>query len=178
MAAAEIGRSDWAWAWWRAISPAHRVQDSTHPARGPAYGGEPFLLAGDIYTAPPWTGRCGWSWYTGSAGWLWRAGVESLCGVQVRQQLLRIEPCLPRDWPQVEVRLEGIRLRLAARGEDAARWRHEPGWRGALPARQWLPLAALRASADGGFYVIDLSAADDSGVSPRPTRPAATRHET
>lgn len=179
MAAAQIGRSDWAWAWWRAISPAHRVQDATHPARGPAYGGEPFVLAGDIYTAPPWTGRCGWSWYTGSAGWLWRAGVESLCGVQLRRQLLRIDPCLPRDWVQLEVRVQGIRVRLATRREDAARWRHEPGWRGALPVRQWLPLSALQGPAgDGGFFVVDLSALDDSALSPRPTQPAASRHET
>ncbi len=36
------------------------------------YGGEPYVLAGDIYANPDYNGRCGWSWYTGAAGWLYR----------------------------------------------------------------------------------------------------------
>jgi cyclic beta-1,2-glucan synthetase len=36
------------------------------------YGGEPYVLAGDVYANDNYYGKCGWSWYTGSAGWLYR----------------------------------------------------------------------------------------------------------
>ena len=158
MAAAAIGRADWAWDWWRAISPAHRVQT---PALHAAYGGEPFVLAGDVYSEAPWAGRCGWSWYSGSAGWLWRAAVETLCGVRVRRGSVWIDPCLPPSWSSVEVRVQGHRLRIVARRADARRWLDEPGCRGELRARQWLPLASLGA---GGFHVVVAGDADDAAA--------------
>ncbi len=156
MAAAGIGRADWAWGWWRAISPAHRVQD---PALQAAYGGEPFVVAGDIYSAAPWAGQCGWSWYSGSAGWMWRAAVETLCGVRVREAKVWIEPCLPPSWSSIEVRVHGSRLRVVARRADALRWLREPGCRGERGARAWWPLASL---ARDGFYVVVGGAPDDA----------------
>ena len=44
------------------LSPAHRARHATH---GAAYGIEPYVMAGDVYTQPPHVGRGGWSWYTG-----------------------------------------------------------------------------------------------------------------
>ena len=39
-------------------------------------------MAGDVYTAPPFVGRGGWSWYTGAAAWMYRAAVEAILGLR------------------------------------------------------------------------------------------------
>ena len=84
------------------LSPAHRAG---HPDRGPAYGLEPYVMAADVYSQPPYAGRGGWSWYTGAAGWMHRAAVESILGLQRHADGLVFTPCLPAHWPQAEVRL-------------------------------------------------------------------------
>ena len=100
MALSQLGDADGAWRVFTALSPAHRWAD---PARGARYALEPHVMAGDIYSQPPWAGRGGWSWYTGSAGWLARAAVESICGVVLAQGQLHITPGLPSHWPAVRV---------------------------------------------------------------------------
>ena len=84
------------------LSPAHRA---SHPTRGPAYGIEPYVMAGDIYSQPPYVGRGGWSWYTGAAAWLHRAAIESVFGLRQRSQSLSFTPCLPSHWSQAELTL-------------------------------------------------------------------------
>ena len=100
MAQAQTGDAQAAWDSFKAISPAHRSQ---HPARGPLYELEPYVTAGDIYGAAPYTGRGGWSWYTGSAAWLYRAALENLLGLKIRQGELSLTPCVPADWPSFDV---------------------------------------------------------------------------
>ena len=46
----------------------------------------------------PHVGRGGWTWYTGSAAWMYRLVVESLLGVRLEVDRLRIAPCIPADW--------------------------------------------------------------------------------
>jgi len=82
------------------LSPAHRA---SHSVRGPRYQLEPYVVAGDIYSQPPYVGRGGWSWYTGAAGWLHRAAIEAVCGLQLDASTLQLRPCLPEHWPQVEL---------------------------------------------------------------------------
>jgi len=48
-------------------------------------------------------GRGGWTWYTGSAGWMQRAGIESILGLRVEGDVLRLDPCIPRTWPQFAI---------------------------------------------------------------------------
>ena len=84
------------------LSPAHRAQ---HPVHGAAYEIEPYVMAGDVYTQPPYVGRGGWSWYTGSAAWMHRAAVESLFGLVQDAQTITFKPCLPTHWPQAEITL-------------------------------------------------------------------------
>jgi cyclic beta-1,2-glucan synthetase len=93
------------------LSPAHRAADAQ---RGPVYGLEPYVLAGDVYSQPPYVGRGGWSWYTGAAAWLHRAAIESLCGLQLEARRLVFRPCLPGHWPRVELTLtrQGRRMRF------------------------------------------------------------------
>jgi cellobiose phosphorylase len=67
------------------------------------YKVEPYVMAGDVYGAPPHAGRGGWTWYTGSSSWMYRVGLEAILGFRLRAGRLRIEPCVPRDWPRYEV---------------------------------------------------------------------------
>ena len=95
------GRDD-AYRYFTYLSPAHRA---SHPTRGPAYGIEPYVMAGDVYTHPPYVGRGGWSWYTGSAAWMHRAAIESIFGLQLGAQELWFKPCMPTHWPHAELTL-------------------------------------------------------------------------
>ncbi len=84
------------------LSPAHRARHASH---GAAYGIEPYVMAGDVYTQPPYVGRGGWSWYTGAAAWMHRAAIESIFGLQLGAAELRFTPCLPLSWPEAELTL-------------------------------------------------------------------------
>ncbi len=105
MAQARLGGPDAAaqvWASFTRLSPAHRA---AHATQGPRYGVEPYVMAGDVYSAEPYTGRGGWSWYTGAAAWLHRAALESIFGLRLQADVLSFEPCLPPHWPQAELTL-------------------------------------------------------------------------
>lgn len=105
------GDGDTAYRYFRDLSPAHRTSD---PGLGRTYGIEPYVMAADVYTQPPYVGRGGWSWYTGAAGWLHRAAIESILGLDLRADLLSISPCLPSDWPRAELvlRRDGRTMRF------------------------------------------------------------------
>ncbi|HVR81199.1 MAG TPA: hypothetical protein VHF02_03810, partial [Luteimonas sp.] len=63
------------------------------------YKVEPYVACADVYSVTPHVGRGGWTWYTGSAAWLYRAGLEAILGFQLEGRQLRVDPCIPRDWP-------------------------------------------------------------------------------
>uniref|UniRef100_UPI0040362EF8 GH36-type glycosyl hydrolase domain-containing protein n=1 Tax=Polaromonas sp. TaxID=1869339 RepID=UPI0040362EF8 len=126
MAQAQTGDTEAAWESFQALSPAHR---SRHPLRGPAYELEPYVMAGDVYSAPPYVGRGGWSWYTGSAAWLHRASLETLLGLSVRQGVLSLSPRVPAHWPAFE-----ITLRLEAEQVLSVRWQRDAAAAPAGPA--------------------------------------------
>ncbi len=71
-----------------------------------AYRVEPYVMAADIYSMPPHARRGGWTWYTGAAGWFYQAILESVLGVQVRDDSLSIKPCLPGHWNGFEIDLK------------------------------------------------------------------------
>jgi cyclic beta-1,2-glucan synthetase len=111
---------DIAYRYFKYLSPAHR---SRHATMGPAYGIEPYVVAGDVYTQAPYVGRGGWSWYTGAAAWLHRAAVESIFGLQLDARELSFTPCLPLHWPRAELRLtrDGRTMRFVfVRGDARA----------------------------------------------------------
>ena len=126
--------SEAAYRYFTYLSPAHRAQ---HPSLGGAYAIEPYVMAGDVYSHAPYTGRGGWSWYTGAAAWMHRAAVESIFGLRMDAHTLSFEPCLPSHWPQAELVLkrEGRRLRFVFTRAAAA----EPG-----KAQVLMPGQALR----------------------------------
>ncbi|HEX7477198.1 MAG TPA: glucoamylase family protein [Polyangiales bacterium] len=83
----------------RLLNPVLR---SANRADAERYRVEPYVLAGDIYSCSPWVGRGGWTWYTGAASWLWRLGVEAILGLRREAAGLRVEPCIPPNWPGFE----------------------------------------------------------------------------
>ncbi len=99
----DAGAGDQVWRYFRWLNPAHRAAD---PIQGEAYGLEPYVMAGDVYSQPPYVGRGGWSWYTGSAGWMHRAAIESMFGLHMESDTLFFTPCLPSHWQQVECTLD------------------------------------------------------------------------
>jgi cellobiose phosphorylase len=99
-AMAELGWHD------RAARLLERLTPVWHGARTDLYAVEPYVVAADIYGAPPHIGRGGWTWYTGSAAWLYRVALESVLGVTLEGgAMLRVRPCVPDDWPGYTVRL-------------------------------------------------------------------------
>ncbi len=94
--------TDSAYRYFKYLSPAHR---SRHPTHGAAYGIEPYVIAGDVYTHAPYVGRGGWSWYTGAAAWLHRAAIESIFGLRQEARELSFSPCLPAAWARAELSL-------------------------------------------------------------------------
>ena len=142
MAHAELGHHDAAWRMFTMLSPAHR---SNEPTQDAAYGLEPYVMAGDTYTQPPYVGRGGWSWYTGSAAWMHRAAVESLAGLQVRGDRVRLHPRLPAHWPRIVITLRREQrvhdFIVCAAGNDVGL--NEARQQGALPLAvdEWLVLS-------------------------------------
>jgi cyclic beta-1,2-glucan synthetase len=52
---------------------------------------------------PLLTGRGGWTWYTGAAGWMYRLTVETLLGLNLEGDHLRIAPCIPAHWESYKI---------------------------------------------------------------------------
>jgi cellobiose phosphorylase len=95
MAFAALGDSVRAWELTGMINP---VNHALTPEDTATYKVEPYVVAADVYALTPHTGRGGWTWYTGSAGWMYRLVVESLLGLQLEVDRLRLAPCLPLLW--------------------------------------------------------------------------------
>ena len=97
---AELGQGDRAESLFRLLNP---IYHGTTPEQVARYKVEPYAVAADIYSVPPYVGRGGWTWYTGSAGWMYRLGLEAILGLRRVGKWLRIDPCIPRDWSGYEL---------------------------------------------------------------------------
>jgi cellobiose phosphorylase len=95
MAFAEVGRVELAWELFSMINP---IAHGRMPEDIATYKVEPYVVAADIYSKPPHTGRGGWTWYTGSAAWMYRLIIETLLGVRLQNGRLRLVPRLPGTW--------------------------------------------------------------------------------
>ena len=95
MALALLGDTDRAWDLFALLNPIHHGATTDQIA---TYKVEPYVVAADVYAVAPHTGRGGWTWYTGSAGWMYRLLLETLLGVNLEGDQLRLTPSLPRKW--------------------------------------------------------------------------------
>jgi cyclic beta-1,2-glucan synthetase len=95
-ALAGLGRGDAAHAAFAQINPIAASQDK--------YRGEPYVVAGDVYSSHQHAGRAGWTWYTGSSSWMYRVGLEDILGIHREAASLRFNPCVPAAWKRFAVR--------------------------------------------------------------------------
>ena len=96
---ARLGDGDRAMELFALLNPANKGRTPEDVAR---YRAEPYVVAADVYSNPAHVGRGGWTWYTGSASWMYRIGIEELLGLTLNRGALRINPCIPKDWPRYE----------------------------------------------------------------------------
>jgi cellobiose phosphorylase len=96
-AAGDIAR---AWELFGLINPLHHGNTEAAIA---TYQVEPYVVAADVYTNPQHAGRGGWTWYTGSAGWMYQLVTESLLGIHLEVDELRIEPRIPASWRDLAI---------------------------------------------------------------------------
>ena len=101
MASAALGDNKRTWELFQMINPINhgKTKDQVD-----IYKVEPYVMAADVYAAPQHKGRGGWTWYTGSSGWMYQLIVESLLGINLEIDKLRISPCLPAEWKSFTVR--------------------------------------------------------------------------
>ena len=93
IAACRLGMADTADSLFKMINPIeHGSANSIE-----RYKGEPYAVAGDVYSVGRLAGRAGWTLYTGSAAWLYRAAVENILGIRKRETKLFVEPCTVLD---------------------------------------------------------------------------------
>ncbi|HET7218794.1 MAG TPA: glucoamylase family protein [Vicinamibacterales bacterium] len=100
MAFAQMGDGDHAQELFSLLNPINHTRNANEIQR---YRIEPYVVAADVYSQPPHTGRGGWTWYTGSASWMYRVGVASILGLRLENRALHINPCIPRSWPGFEM---------------------------------------------------------------------------
>jgi len=95
-----LGDSERAWELFSLLNPIHH---GSTPEQVATYKAEPYVVAADVYALPPHTGRGGWSWYTGAAAWMYRLLVETLLGINLEGDKLRLKPLLPAAWPACKI---------------------------------------------------------------------------
>ena len=100
MAFALMGENDRAWELFSLLNPIHH---GGNPKQIATYKVEPYVIAADVYAVAPHTGRGGWTWYTGSAGWMYRLLIETLLGVNLEGDQLRLNPRLPKSWATCKI---------------------------------------------------------------------------
>ncbi len=68
------------------------------------YRGEPYvysqMIAGKDAATP---GESKNAWLTGTAAWTFLTVSQGFCGVQPDYKGLRLDPCLPSDWPEIKI---------------------------------------------------------------------------
>jgi cyclic beta-1,2-glucan synthetase len=101
IAFALLGDHDRAWELVALLNPINHGATAKQIA---TYKVEPYVIAADVYAVAPHTGRGGWTWYTGSAGWMYRLLIETLLGLNLEGNRLRLTPRLPRSWTTCKIR--------------------------------------------------------------------------
>jgi cyclic beta-1,2-glucan synthetase len=100
MAFAAIGDGDRAWELLSLVNP---INHSPTPPAVATYKVEPYVAPADVYSNRRHVGRGGWTWYTGCAGWMYRLLTESLLGLRLEVDRLRLTPVLPNAWKSLKI---------------------------------------------------------------------------
>jgi cyclic beta-1,2-glucan synthetase len=97
---ARLGQGDRAMELFTMLNP---VMHGNTPDAVARYKVEPYVIAADVYSVEPHTGRGGWTWYTGSASWMYRLGIEAILGLRRKGNALHLDPCIPAEWSEYEL---------------------------------------------------------------------------
>jgi len=97
---AKLGQGEKAMQLFQILNP---IRHADTPEKAARYKVEPYVIAADIYSQPAHIGMGGWTWYTGSSGWMYRLGIEAILGISRVGEALKIDPCIPKDWPGFKV---------------------------------------------------------------------------
>jgi cyclic beta-1,2-glucan synthetase len=88
---------------WELLSLLNPINHGSSRDGIDVYKVEPYVIAADVYANPQHLGRGGWTWYTGSAGWMYRLIIESLLGLRLEVDHLRLQPLLPMQWKSLKI---------------------------------------------------------------------------
>ncbi len=97
---AKLGQGDRAEELFRLLNPIYHADT---PEKMEKYKVEPYEIAADVYSEPPYIGMGGWTGYTGSAGWMYRLGIEAILGITREKNQLILEPCIPGNWKEYSI---------------------------------------------------------------------------
>ena len=103
LALTKLGLTDKAVKYYNMINPINHSKTEFECMQ---YKTEPYVMSADIYIREPHGGRGGWSWYTGASGWMYRVGIENILGLQRHEKCYEINPCVPAEWNEYEIRLK------------------------------------------------------------------------
>ena len=101
IAEAMLGFGDKATELYRMINP---IEHSRTKAASQKYKVEPYVIPADIYGSENLLGRGGWTWYTGSSSWYYIAGIQYILGVNINNNVLSINPCIPKTWKEYSMK--------------------------------------------------------------------------
>ena len=96
-----LGFGDKATELYRMINP---IEHSRTKNAANKYKVEPYVIPADIYGVGNLAGQGGWTWYTGSSSWYYKAGIEYILGLKIRNGVMNIEPCIPKDWKEYNIK--------------------------------------------------------------------------
>jgi cyclic beta-1,2-glucan synthetase len=119
LAVAKQGKGDEAMQLFSMVNPINHTRD---PNGVETYKGEPYVLAGDVYSVAPHTGRVGWSWYTGSSSWIYQVGLEHLLGLKVFPTYFTLDPVVPTTWKEfsLKFRNQGVLYDITVQNPEGA----------------------------------------------------------
>jgi len=101
IAFARLGFGDKAVEYFRMVNPIEHTRTKETAIK---YKVEPYVIPADVYGAQGLAGRGGWTWYTGSSSWFYKAGIEEILGLKIKQGILKIEPCISKEWKEYSIR--------------------------------------------------------------------------
>ncbi len=99
MAECMLGNGDQAYEYYRAFMPA------AYNTRAEIREMEPYVHGQTTYaTCGPNAGKCRVPWLTGTVAWSYFSAVQYILGIRPEIDGLRIDPCIPKNWPEFEMR--------------------------------------------------------------------------
>lgn len=97
MADCKLGRAE------QALKTLHKMIPDNPDNPVAVTGAEPYLFVNCWCMHPSFFTRIWFGWFTGTSAWALRGFYEGICGLKRDYDGLRIAPCLPKEWKNVEL---------------------------------------------------------------------------